>query len=399
MTFALIVAGWIAGVSLVSLTFALILELSAVSFGALLPRFRWHRIDLLPIRRLMVIVPSHNEEKSIAKCIKSIAASAGGTADILVIAHNCDDGTGQAALDAGAMVFALDDPGLRGKGHALAKGFDLAFCEHGADAVMVLDADSTISAELIPLVRASLSHSYVVQCRYEAISGGGRPQSRLRALAFRCMNVVRARGRHRLGLSCGIFGNGFAVRAEVLREVPYGAVSIVEDLEFHLALLTAGIRTEFVEDAVVSADVPPSAAGERTQSARWEGGRIRMLFSRGPSLLLQVMRGRPALIEPLIDLMTLPLGIGVTMLLLLALLPIPFFRWYAILGICVVIFHLLVAVWLSPEPGADLLALVGAPVYVLSKMTMLRDILRAGGKRADWIRTSRLKSPGEDQVR
>jgi cellulose synthase/poly-beta-1,6-N-acetylglucosamine synthase-like glycosyltransferase len=173
----------------------------------------------------------------------------------------------------------------------------------------------------------------------------------------------------------------------------------VEDLEFHLALLTAGIRTEFVEDAVVSADVPPSAAGERTQSARWEGGRIRMLFSRGPSLLLQVMRGRPALIEPLIDLMTLPLGIGVTMLLLLALLPIPFFRWYAILGICVVIFHLLVAVWLSPEPGADLLALVGAPVYVLSKMTMLRDILRAGGKRADWIRTSRLKSPGEDQVR
>jgi cellulose synthase/poly-beta-1,6-N-acetylglucosamine synthase-like glycosyltransferase len=399
LTFALIVADWIAGVSLVSLTFALILELLAVSFGALLPKFRWRRIHLLPIRRLMVIVPSHNEEGSIAKCIKSIAASAGGTDDILVIAHNCDDGTGQVALGAGAMVFGLDDPALRGKGHALAKGFDLAFGEHGADAVMVLDADSTISAELIPRVRDSLSHSYVVQCRYEAISGKGRLQSRLRAFAFRCMNVVRARGRHRLGLSCGIFGNGFAVRAEVLRKVPYGAVSIVEDLEFHLALLSAGIRTEFVEDAVVSADVPPSAAGERTQSARWEGGRIRMLFSRGPSLFRQVMRGRPALVEPLIDLMALPLGIGVTMLLLLAFLPVPFFRWYAILGICVVIFHLLVAVRLSPEPGADLLALVGAPLYVVSKLAMFRDIVKAGRKRADWIRTSRLKSPREDQVR
>jgi cellulose synthase/poly-beta-1,6-N-acetylglucosamine synthase-like glycosyltransferase len=390
---------WVVGITLVALTAGLLLELLLVSVAAILPGRKPNQLEpnLPAIQRLTVIVPSHNEEGSIVRCIESIAASAGGTKNILVIAHNCDDNTQQFALSAGANVFVLDDPNLPGKGYALSKGFDLAFREYGADAAMIIDADSTISLDLIPKVRESLSRASVVQCRYETTSIGMPLRARLRALAFRCMNIIRPRGRKRLGLSCGIFGNGFALRAEVLGRVRYTAVSIVEDLEFHLSLLNAGIRTEFIEDAVVSAEVPQTSTGERTQSARWEGGRLRILISRGPSLFGQFLSGRPSLIEPIIDLMGAPIGIGVCFLCILLLLPVTILRLYAVCGLAIVTLHVLVGVYQGPDPKADLIALASSPFYVLSKVAMLPAIFRAGGRRANWVRTSRATAPQQER--
>jgi cellulose synthase/poly-beta-1,6-N-acetylglucosamine synthase-like glycosyltransferase len=224
-------------------------------------------------------------------------------------------------------------------------------------------------------------------------------RARLRALAFRCMNVIRPRGRQRLGLSYGIFGNGFALRAEVLGRVRYTAVSIVEDLEFHLSLLDAGIRTDFIEDAVVSAGVPQTSTGERTQSARWEGGRLRILISRGPSLFRQFLSGRPSFIEPIIDLMGAPIGIVVCFLSILLVLPVTILRLYAVCGFAIVALHVLVGVYQGqgPDPKADLIALASSPLYVLSKVAMLPAIFRAGGRRANWVRTSRATVPQRER--
>ena len=88
---------WVAGITLVSLTVPLLLELLLVSVAASVPgRKSRRREPTLPaVQRLIVIVPSHNEEGSIARCIESIAASAHGTENILVIAHNCEDNTRQ----------------------------------------------------------------------------------------------------------------------------------------------------------------------------------------------------------------------------------------------------------------------------------------------------------------
>jgi cellulose synthase/poly-beta-1,6-N-acetylglucosamine synthase-like glycosyltransferase len=390
----------VAGVVLIGLTLPLLLELALLSAASLLParRPRNGADSLSPIGKLVVVVPSHNEEGSIGECLSSLAASACGATGLLVIAHNCQDRTAEFARAAGANVFELNDPAQRGKGHALVKGFELAFAEYGADAVMIVDADSTVSADLVERVREHLSHAQVVQCRYETLAIGESSRMRLRALASRCMNVVRPRGRQRLGLSCGIFGNGFAFRKEVLDRVPYSALSVVEDLEFHLSLLAAGIRTEFVGDAVVSAAVPPNATGAQTQSARWEGGRLRMLRARGPYLLGQVLRGRIRFFEPMIDLAGLPQGQAAACLVLLLLLPVPAMRWYAACGFAILAFHLLAAIRFSPEPAADLRSLVSAPLYVVSKIAMIPAIMLTARSRSGWIRTARVApaaAPGE----
>lgn len=388
-------AYFIVGFALVAVTAPLLVELLVITLAAMMPRHERtpHTPVLSKLGRLIILVPSHNEEINVGQCVESISASAGGPGDILVIAHNCADRTTENARATGAMVSVLDNPNLAGKGNALAHGFRIAFQDLGADAVMVIDADSTVSVDLVTLVRKRLECVSVLQCRYECRSTSNNSKSRLRALAFFCMNVVRPMGRQRLHLSCGIFGNGFAIRREVIEQVPYDAHSIVEDLEFHLALVTAGIRCEFVEDARVWAEVPVGGKGAVTQSARWEGGRLRMLSRHGPSLFLKVLRGRVALLEPLLDLAGLPLAMEVASLFTLLLLPVPIFRIYALSGTAIVVIHLLFAIYSGPDPRADLRALVHAPFYVMSKIGMLPAVLLKARSRAAWIRTSRPEAP------
>jgi cellulose synthase/poly-beta-1,6-N-acetylglucosamine synthase-like glycosyltransferase len=382
------------GSLLVVATAPLLIELLLITLAAMTPlRKRSSALTLPSLGRLVILVPSHNEELNIARCVESLAASAGGTKDILVIAHNCADSTAERARATGAPVSVLNNPDLPGKGNALEHGFRMAFQELGADAVLVVDADSTVSANLVTCVRQRLEQTQVLQCRYECRSAPNNPNSRLRALAFFCMNVVRPTGRQHLHLSSGIFGNGFALRREVIEQVPYSAHSIVEDLEFHLSLLAAGIHCDFVEEARVFAEVPAAGRGATTQSARWEGGRLRMLRCHGPSLLLQVLRGRLRLLEPLLDLAGLPLATEVVGLLLLLLLPVHALRLYAVAGMAILALHLLFAVYSGPDPSADLRALSQSPVYVIAKIGMLPAILRMTRSRAAWVRTSRASAP------
>jgi cellulose synthase/poly-beta-1,6-N-acetylglucosamine synthase-like glycosyltransferase len=383
------------GILLVIATAPLLIELLLVTVAAMLGRRKPSTAGplLAPLGRLIVVVPSHNEELNIARCVQSLAASAAGAGDILVIAHNCTDRTAKRAAAAGAMVAELNDPALPGKGNALAHGFRMAFEELGAGAAMVIDADSTVSLNLVPTVRRQLQRSSVLQCRYECLSSAGDPKSRLRALAFFCMDVVRPMGRRQLHLSSGIFGNGFALRREVIETVPYSAHSIVEDLEFHLCLLAAGMHSDFVEEARVLAEVPPVGRGATTQSARWEGGRLRMLRCHGPALVLKVLSGHLKLLEPLLDLAGLPLAIEVVGLLILLVLPLHSLRVYALSGMAILTLHLFFAVYSRPDPSADLRALAQAPMYVVAKIGMLPAILRTTRSRAAWVRTSRAEAP------
>ena len=118
-----------------------------------------------------------------------------------------------------------------------------------------------------------------------------------------------------------------------------------------------------------------------------------MLSCHGPSLFLEVLRGRVALLEPLLDLAGLPLAMEVVCLFALLLLPVPIFRIYALSGTAIVVTHLLFAIYSGSDPRADLGALVHAPFYVMSKIGMLPAVLLKVRIRAAWIRTSRPEAP------
>ena len=383
----------LAGVLLLIATLPLILELLVVTPASLLPARRLSRSRKGQAERgdiaLTIVVPAHNEELLVGRCVASLRASAGDGVRVLVIAHNCVDGTASSASAAGAEVLVYEDPGAVGKGFALRRGFEDALTS-GANAVMVVDADSTVSLNAVHAVRSAFaSGARVIQCRYEMFSTTDRANAQLAALAFRGFNVIRPRGRDKLGLSAGILGNGFAIDRVVLEAIPYDAFSVVEDLEYHLHLVMGGERVQYLDEALISAEFPESRSGEAVQRSRWEGGRLHAARVWALPLAGRVLSGRLRLLEPLCDLTGLPMAYGVFAVILAFCIPLGWLRWYAGVSMGIVLFHVLAAAWVGPDFWASLRLLVVAPFYVLRKLRMIPGVVRGASANAAWVRTER----------
>ncbi|MGA2887860.1 MAG: glycosyltransferase family 2 protein [Terracidiphilus sp.] len=379
------------GLVLVLTTLPLLVELLVLTVAALIPAVGEKNQNAARPDGfvLTVVVPAHNEEALIGRCVRSLLTSAGLGTELLVIAHNCTDATAAEAEASGARVLVLDDPEQTGKGCALSYGFATAMAGP-SQAVMVVDADSVVSPGLIAALRQRfLLGAQALQCRYEVYNSDDNRRTKLMTLAFQAFNVIRPRGRERLGLSAGILGNGFALHRDVLTRIPYGAYSVVEDLEYHLALVRAGIRVEFIDTAAVRGEMAVSDRGARTQRARWEGGRQRMMKRWAPRLMVDLLSGRFRLIEPLLDLLAAPIATEVALLLVAACLPLPWLRLYALGGFLVLIVHVTAAAACGSDFWKTMGVLTTAPVYILWKLWVFPEIWRTSRANSAWVRTER----------
>jgi cellulose synthase/poly-beta-1,6-N-acetylglucosamine synthase-like glycosyltransferase len=348
---------------------------------------------------MAVLIPAHNEETLIASTVQSVLAAAAhdsGPVIVTVIAHNCSDHTAARAVQAGARVLPLQGPA--GKGHALRHGMKLAL-EEGAAAIAVIDADTQVSANLLTVLRKTLSHADAAQAWYELGEPGahGSTGQELGALAFRGMNAVRPMGRDRLGFSCGLFGNGFALRAETIAAVPWNAYGLAEDREYHAQLLLAGYRCAFAAGARVWGVAAASHDARRSQRLRWEGGRIALARQMAAPLLRASLNGNLHALEVLLDALSLPFAFG--LLLLLAALVLGLFtgaEWllaYALAGLALCLGYVVRSARLAPHPARAALALLAAPWFVLRKLMLFPAMLRSASRRAAWVRTSREVQP------
>jgi cellulose synthase/poly-beta-1,6-N-acetylglucosamine synthase-like glycosyltransferase len=366
-------------------------ELLILSVAGALPRRKEAELQLRRVYRFAIVVPAHNEEQNIARCVKSLLAadSTGIDRGVVVVADNCLDHTGDQARAAGARVLVRASETERGKGYAL----DFAFrtlAPEGWDGFAVVDADSEVAPSFLVEMAARMRlGAAAAQCRYLVRNAGDSIRTRLMRVAGAAFNVLRPRGRERCGLSAGIYGNGFALSAETLRAVPYTASSLVEDVEYHLALVEADRQVRFVDTTAVYGDMPVAGAGVKTQRARWEGGRFRMIREKTLSLAAKVLRGRFRLLEPCLDLLLLPLAFHVCLLLLAAATPYWPVRAVGLFGLGVVVFHLAAAIIVTGGGFADVAALLAAPFYVGWKILLIPRLARSSGAKAAWARTER----------
>ena len=382
----------IAALAIVLLLLALpgTIELVLVTVGGLLPA-RAPRAGARFAGRLAVVVPAHDEAEGIAACVASLrnAAVTLPGAEIVVVADNCSDDTAARAHAAGARVLERVDPDRRGKGYALSFAFDVLLAE-GVAALIVVDADSLVTPDTLVELSAWLADGAdAAQARYGVANPEAGLRPRLMGVALMAFNVLRPRGRARWGLSAGILGNGFALTAATLRAVPYDAHSVVEDLEYHLRLVRSGRRVAFADRATVLASMPTGGRGVRTQRARWEGGRLRMVREAGPGLVAAVAAGSWRLFEPLLELLLLPLASHVLVLALALALPWEPGRVCALVGLIVVAAHVLAGIAVGGGGWRDLAALAAAPFYVAWKLALMPAIARASRRDTDWVRTER----------
>jgi cellulose synthase/poly-beta-1,6-N-acetylglucosamine synthase-like glycosyltransferase len=254
----------------------------------------------------------------------------------------------------------------------------------------VIDADSLLQPNaLIELAGKLAAGADGVQMPYLVLNPEASLRARLMNVALMAFHRLRPRGRERLGLSVGIFGNGFALSRATLAAAPYDAQSIVEDLEYHLRLVRIGCRMVFAERAAVLGEMPAGGQAARTQRARWEGGRLRMIVEHVPDLMRGVIQGNRRLIEPMLELLLLPLAFHVTLLLPILVIPFTPTQLYAIAGLALVAFHVCAGIIVGGGSGRDFIALLIAPLYIVWKLTATRTIVKTASGVAAWVRTAR----------
>jgi cellulose synthase/poly-beta-1,6-N-acetylglucosamine synthase-like glycosyltransferase len=389
----------VAGLALCVLTLPGTIELLILTIAGILPARTERTTSPRKIYRIAVVMPAHNEEGGVANAVASLerCLRADSRHSIVVVADNCNDHTAERARAAGARVILREDHTRHGKGYALEYAFGILLGE-GCDAVAVVDADSAVEPGFLAEIEQILAGGAdAVQSRYGVLNPGASMRTRLMNVALLAFNVLRPRGRERLGLSVGILGNGFALTRDTLIAVPYDAHSVVEDLEYHLRLVRAGKVVRFADRTAVWGEMPAGGSAASTQRTRWEGGRIRMIREQAPILLADLAAGRFRMAEPLLELLLLPLAFHAALLVLALALPFAPVRWYAAAALALIGAHVCAAIAVGGGTIADLVALAFAPPYIVWKLALAPAIGKAARKDADWVRTARQNSKRESQ--
>lgn len=354
-----------------------------------------------------IVVPAHNEALGIAGTVQSLLELdyPRELFRVLVVADNCEDATAEKAREAGAEVLVRKDTEKRGKGYALELAFGKSAKKGFAKAVVVVDADTFVSKNLLRVFAAKMAEGAgAMQAHYGVLNPMASWRTRLMTLALALFNDLRSLGRERLGLSTGLKGNGMCFTHALLRTVPHQAYSVVEDLEYGIRLGEAGYRVHYAEEAVVKGEMVSSEKASRSQRRRWEGGRLQMARRYARPLLRRALAERSMMLFDLgFDLLIPPLtylvvaAFGLTLFTLFGSLVDQGLLLLSTPTMLVADVALLVYVlrgWRLSGVGArGLLDLMWAPVFVVWKLRLL--LSRADHPKNAWVRTAR---EGESRI-
>lgn len=374
----------------VAACYLLLLTLLSASLPTPQPRQRQMRFDM--------VVPAHNETAVIERTVRSLCAVDWPAEHfrVLVVADNCDDDTAALARAAGACVIERHDLQRRGKGYALEYGFARSRADGVADAVVVIDADTVVSSNILAACAARIeAGAQAVMLNYGVLNPEDSWRTRMITMAYGAFHIVRSRARERLRLSCGLRGNGMCFTHALLERFPFQVYSIAEDLEYGIRLGLAGIRIHYADEAHADGEIISSERGARSQRQRWERGRFSVIRSYTWPLLSDALRRRsPVSLDLAMDLLVLPLSYVVLQMGILLLLAgtlsvfVPGLLgwvWLSLALIAAVAVYVFRGWQVSGLGPAALLDLLRAPFFVMWKLvTLLRDRGRTG-----WVKTER----------
>jgi cellulose synthase/poly-beta-1,6-N-acetylglucosamine synthase-like glycosyltransferase len=359
----------------------------------------------MPHLRFDLVVPAHDEEAGIAATVRSLLSVDYPVKlrRVVVVADNCGDQTAERALEAGAVVLPRRDAQRRGKGYALSHAFAQVLADRFADAVVVIDADTVVTPNLLHAFAARLDGGALA---VQADNGVGNPhaswRTRLMAVAFVLFNTLRSLGRDRLGCSTGLRGNGMCLSTRLLKEVPHDAYSIVEDLEYGIRIGLRGHRVRFAPEARVLSVMTVGSSAASSQRRRWEGGRLRLARLHALRLLRRAIAARSGMLLDLaLDLLVPPLAylaaaafVGTAVAALASWAAgrplVALWAWGASLaGLCLYVGR---GWWLSGTGLRGLGGLLYAPAYLAWKLGLVAK--RMEHAHGAWIRTPRERRSG-----
>lgn len=238
------------------------------------------------MRRLGIIVPTHNRAASLRRTLQSVLAQASvsGPAEIVVVNNNSSDDTAAVCAAFGPAIRVLDEPR---QGLSFARNTGVAQFAHFDDDDVVAFIDDDIEARpgWIAAILAAFEAEPGVECvggRVLATDPGALPRwltpEHWGPLALQDHGPERRIFDERT--PAGLVGANFAFRKRVFDRIGgfspdvqrvKDTIGSTEDHEFLRRLYAAGGRALYVPEAVVTTQVPPERM-TRGYHRRWHRG-------------------------------------------------------------------------------------------------------------------------------
>ncbi|MDD5083661.1 MAG: glycosyltransferase family 2 protein [Candidatus Moranbacteria bacterium] len=225
--------------------------------------------------KISLLIPCHNEEKGLRKCLESALVQTRPLDQIVVVNDGSTDGTQKILAS-----FASEHAVIHAINLVINTGNKSKAQEAGlpsvtGDVVVMTDADTIIDEHFVERIEAaflsdekrevgavggyvcSLKHNWLTACRaIDYIVGQG----------------IFKKAQSIINYMFVMPGCATAMRTEVLRGLSFNHDTVTEDLDFTFQLHLKGLKIIYAEDAKVYTQDPPNLPSYIRQMRRWYGG-------------------------------------------------------------------------------------------------------------------------------
>lgn len=229
-----------------------------------------------PQKSFAIFVAAHNEGKVVGALIENLKNLnyPKELYDVMVICDNCTDDTADITRSHGVYAFERRNPNLRGKGYAIEWMLkELWKLPKQYDGVVMLDADNLVAPDFLIHMNDDLCAGHrVVQAYLDTKNPHDSWITAAYAISYWYCNRLWQLPRTNLKLANYLGGTGMCFETTLLKEMGWGATSLVEDLEFTMRCVQRGINPYFDYDAKVYDEKPLTFKASSRQRLRWMQG-------------------------------------------------------------------------------------------------------------------------------
>lgn len=224
--------------------------------------------------KITVVIPAHNEERHISKCIESVLSSdyPKNKIEIIVVDDGSDDKTRE--ISRRYKIKLISQP-HKGKVEALNKAVEEAKNKF----ILTIDADSYIEKDFIKKMVAPFSDKNIgATTGIVKIDNIKRPITFFQAGEYNLHNMIRHSFSQVFGNSVWFLGALACYRKDILKRIKFKKESLTEDMFLSLEMRKQNYKTISIKDAYGYTTAPDSLRKLLHQRIRWWIGGLQSIF-------------------------------------------------------------------------------------------------------------------------
>lgn len=242
---------------------------------------------------ISVIIPAHNEERTIAACIESLLENNYPWKQVIVVDDGSTDNTFRVASQYGNKITLLTRTKSSMKAYALNYGLQAV----KGEIVITVDADTIVAWDFLKIVAAYFENTLIIagSGNLRVLNADSNLLTRLQASEYVTAFDIGRRLQSMFNTLLIIPGAVGVIRREILESMGGYDPLIGEDFDMTLKVHKAKGKVIFMPEAYAWTDVPEKWRTWVRQRVRWHRSQMRMLI-RHRNIFFRRIFGPPGLI-------------------------------------------------------------------------------------------------------